>query len=215
MSKLLLLGGTGLVGRAVIGHLKGFDLTLLSRRSVGDLPPGFREIIEPNERWPAAIVGEAPAIVVNCLGTTIKQAGSQEAFRHIDHDLVVAVARAAKTAGAHQCISVSSVGASARSRNFYLRTKGEAEDALAGLAFDRLDIMRPGLLLGQRPGPPRFGESLAMIAAPVTNMLMQGALRRYRAISADCVAKAIVALAGQGGEGTHVHENDAMHRLAD
>lgn len=215
MSKALLMGATGLVGKAVAGQLAGVDLVLLSRRATRELPIGAREIIEPANAWSMAIAAETPAIVINCLGTTIKQAGSQAAFHAVDHDLVLAVATAAKAAGTRQLISVSSVGASVRSSNFYLNTKGATEAGLSALSFDRLDIMRPGLLMGKREGPPRLGESMAMIAAPLTNALLHGGLRRYRSIAAGTVAKAIVALVERAGGGTYVHENDALHRLAD
>ncbi len=215
MSKILIMGATGLVGRTVVERLAGDDLVLLSRRASGGAPTGAREIVEPTEAWPRAVAAEAPAIVINCLGTTIKQAGSQAAFRAVDHDLVLAAATAAKAAGARHMISISSVGASARSSNFYLCTKGKAEEGLSALGFHRLDIMRPGLLTGERQGPLRLGESMAMLAAPLTDALLHGGLRRYRSIAAETVATAIVALVRQGGAGTHVHENDAMHRLAD
>lgn len=211
----MLLGATGLVGKAVAEKLAGGDLVLLLRRAIAGPSPGARTIVEIPDAWPAVIAAEAPAIVINCLGTTIKQTGSQAAFHAVDHDLVLAVASAAKAAGARHMISISSVGASARSRNFYLRTKGEAEEGLFALGFDRLDIMRPGLLTGERQGPPRPGENMAMLAAPLTNALLHGGLRRYRSIAADTVATAIVALVKEGGAGTHMHENDAMHRLAD
>src|SRR5690606_3024257 len=109
----------------------------------------------------------------------------------------------------------SSVGAAAKSGNFYLRTKGETEDDLAALGFDRLDFLRPGLLRGDRPGPQRLGEGLATIAAPLTDALLHGRFRRYRSISGDSVAAAIVALAGQKGSGVYIHENDAIRALAD
>jgi uncharacterized protein YbjT (DUF2867 family) len=149
------------------------------------------------------------------LGTTIKQAGSQAAFRAVDHDLVLAVARAAKAAGARHCISVSSVGASAKSGSFYLRTKGEVEAELRAVGFDRLDMLRPGLLTGQRGGPWRPGESIGMALAPLTDLLMLGSARRYRSVPGASVARAMLRLAELGGSGVHVHEHDAIVQLAD
>lgn len=215
MPDVLIVGSTGLVGRAVIERFGAAPITVLARREVEGLPSHHIERIAPTETWPGIIAAEKPAVLICCLGTTIRQAGSQEAFRAVDHDLILAAARAAKFAGTPHMIAVSSVGAAAKSGNFYLRTKGETEDALRALGFDRLDLIRPGLLRGDRPGPQRLGEGLATIAAPFADALLHGSFRRYRSISGAVVAAAIVALAGQGGSGVHIHENDAIRALAD
>ena len=89
------------------------------------------------------------------------------------------------------------------------------EEALRALNFLRLDLMRPGLLTGDRRGPKRIGEGLAMLAAPLTDALLHGSLRRYRSIPAETVARAIVAAASLAAPGQFVHENDAMQQLAD
>lgn len=215
MSDVLIVGATGMVGRAVIEHFAAQKITILARRALAGAA-AHRDIrVAPTEGWADIIDGERPATLISCLGTTIRQAGSQAAFRAVDHDLVLAVAEAAKRAGTSHMITVSSVGAAAKAGNFYLRTKGEVEDALRGLGFDRLDILRPGLLTGDREGPARLGEGIATIAAPLTNALMHGSLRRYRSIPGDTVAAAIVRLPGQGGAGVHIHENDAICALAD
>lgn len=214
MTELLLIGATGMVGSAVIAEAGDAPLHILARRS----PPGVddsRATIAPPEDWPAAITGLAPRILVSALGTTIAQAGSKPAFRAVDHDLVLAAARAARNAGTRHMITVSSVGASASSSNFYLSTKGQVEDELASLGFDRVDVLRPGLLIGERQGPHRTGEAIAMLLAPLTDALMLGGLRRYRSVRASAVARAILTLAKAGGQGVHVHEHDAIMSLAD
>jgi len=215
MPDALIVGATGLIGRAVIERFGSEPVTVLARRNVEGLAPHHNQLIAPSERWPETIAAEKPAVLICCLGTTIRQAGSQEAFRAVDHDLVLAAASAARRAGTPHLILVSSVGAAAKSGNFYLRTKGQTEDDLRALGFDRLDLIRPGLLRGDRPGPQRLGEGIATIAAPLTDALLHGAFRRYRSISGDTVAAAIVALAGHGGSGVHIHENDAIRALAD
>ncbi|WP_411341312.1 NAD-dependent epimerase/dehydratase family protein [Sphingopyxis sp. J-6] len=215
MPDALIVGATGMVGRSVAEQATAQPLTILARRDTGDFPPQHRLQRAAPDRWPGIIAAERPAILISCLGTTIRQAGSEAAFRAVDHDLVLAVAAAAKEAGTSHMIAVSSVGAAAKSRNFYLRTKGEVEEALRGLGFGRLDILRPGLLTGDRQGPPRLGEGIAMLAAPLTDALMHGSLRRYRSIPGATVAAAIVRLAGAGGSGSYVHENDAIRALAD
>jgi uncharacterized protein YbjT (DUF2867 family) len=214
---MLLIGATGMVGGAVRKRFPDGGLTVLARRAPNDRVVGAAGlIVAPVEGWSAAIAKAKPAVLCSALGTTIRAAGSQDAFRAVDHDLVLSAARAAKAAGARQMIVVSSVGASPKSGNFYLRTKGEVEDGLRALGFDRLDIIRPGLLIGDRQGAARPGEALAMLAAPLTDALMMfGSVRKYRSIRADAVAAAIVTLARTGGTGVHVHEHDAILQLAD
>jgi uncharacterized protein YbjT (DUF2867 family) len=206
---ILLVGATGLVGRGVVEQAGLLKLTPLARRAVEGA------LVAPAEDWPAIIAERRPAVLISCLGTTIRQAGSQAAFRAVDHDLVLACARAAREAGASRMIAVSSVGASARSANFYLRTKGEVEEGLRALGFERLDLLRPGLLTGARDGAPRRGEGLAILAAPLSDALLHGGLRRYRSIPAAVVARAIVRLAARKEPGAHIHENDAIRALAD
>ncbi|MBA3941255.1 MAG: NAD-dependent dehydratase [Sphingopyxis sp.] len=215
MSDPMLVGATGLVGRAVIEHSGGRKLKLLARRDPGDVAAHHARHVAPPEDWAGIIAAECSDTLICCLGTTIRQAGSQAAFRAVDHDLVLAAARAARQGGAQHLIVVSSVGASSGGGNFYLRTKGEVEAELRSLGFARLDILRPGLLTGERNGPPRLGEGLAMVAAPLTNALLHGSLRRYRSIPATKVAKAIMALADRTEPGVYIHENDAIRALAD
>lgn len=225
MDKMLLVGATGMVGSALAAGFDGPGLTLLVRRASGHAAPHIAEIVAAADTWPATIAAIKPVVVFNCLGTTIRQAGSQAAFRAVDHDLVLAVAAAAKAAGARQFISISSVGASAGSGNFYLKTKGEVEAALRALNFDRLDIMRPGLLTGPRGGAWRPGESVGMALAPLTDLLMHGAMRRYRSVPGATVARAMLALAKAGGataggaktggSSVHGHDHDAIVALAD
>ncbi|MGH6653530.1 MAG: NAD-dependent dehydratase [Sphingopyxis sp.] len=215
MSDALLIGATGMVGGAVIAHAGVLSLTILVRRDKDDLPEEHALLVAPPERWADIIAVERPAVLISCLGTTIRQAGSQAAFRAVDHGLILSAAKGARMAGTRHMILVSAVGASANSRNFYLKTKGETEDGLRALGFERLDILRPGLLMGDRAGPKRLGEGIAMVAAPITDALLHGSLRRYRSIPSETVARAIVALAGMTQPGVRIHENDAMRRLAD
>ncbi len=147
------------------------------------------------------------------LGTTLKRAGSREAFLAVDRDLVLRLAAIARDLGAGHAILVSSVGASAQSGNFYLRVKGETERALADLGFERVDVLRPGLLLGER-AEKRTGEAIAKALTPLVNPLLRGPLRRYRGIAADEVAAAAVALMGHREPGRHVYENDGLRALA-
>src|SRR5262249_552133 len=111
------------------------------------------------------------------LGTTIRKAGSQPAFRRVDYDYPLALADHALKFGAKQFVLVSSVGADAKSRNFYLRTKAQLEDALRRLPFKALHIFRPSFLMGKRE-ESRFGESAAIPVAKALQFLLVGRLRR-------------------------------------
>ena len=228
---VLLVGATGMIGRAVMARAVGRDairLHAIARREV-PLPKGARMemLLADPAHWPEAIAASGAAAgadseraasadcIVIALGTTMRAVGgSKAAFRAVDNDLVLACARAAKQAGIRQAIVVSSVGAEAGSRNFYLSVKGETEDALAKLHFARLDLLRPGLLRGHREGPARPGERLAMIASPLLDLALHGKLRRFRSIRATTVADAVLSLAGAKRNGRFVLEHDQLLRAA-
>ena len=216
-TRILLAGATGLVGAGALIELAAMgnaDLHALRRSAHAAMPVGVSDHLADSANWPALVAQIKPDVVISTLGTTMKKAGSQAAFRAVDHDLVLALAKAARQAGARQFISVSSVGASASSSNFYLRTKGEVEEALRALDFERLDILQPGLLVGDRAAEQRFGERLGILLSPLTDMLMIGGLGRYRSIPAAKVSQAIVTLALGGGHGRFIHDNDRIRTLA-
>ncbi|MDG6078733.1 NAD-dependent epimerase/dehydratase family protein [Erythrobacter litoralis] len=216
---ITLVGATGLVGGQVMANCVGREdvrLSAIARRETA-LPPGIRMelfVAEP-DKWHEVIEALRPSAVICALGTTWKKAGEEEdAFREVDERLVLDVAKAAKVNGVERFVAVSSVGADAASKHFYLKVKGEVERELTRIRFPRLDILRPGLLLGARDADRRLGERLAQVAAPVTNLLLHGKYRQYRAIPADTVAKAALALAKRPARGRFVHDNDAILRAA-
>lgn len=217
-TRVVLVGATGLIGRAVMAEAVGrpdIHLVAVARREV-PLPKGARMemLLSDTGHWPDAIAAGRPDAVVIALGTTIKAVGGdRQAFRAVDHDLVLECAAAAKAAGARQVIVVSSVGAQFSSKNFYLSVKGEVEDKLAKLHFDRLDIIRPGLLRGKREGAPRPAEKIGMIFSPLVDLLMLGSLRKYRSAKASDVARVILVLAGTKQRGRVVHQHDEMQRI--
>lgn len=147
-----------------------------------------------------------------CLGTTMKKAGSQDAFRRVDVDAVVAAAEAALAAGARDAFLVSSVGADPAARGFYLRTKGEAEAAVATLPFRSVQIARPSVLTGYRH-ETRPAERLGILLARMLTPLMVRSARRYRPIAAERVARALVAIARDPRAGVHVYESERLARL--
>ena len=153
--QIVLVGATGLIGSTLIQRAVGRDryrLIAIARREA-PLPARARmemRVADPAE-WGTAIAAAGADVIVIALGTTWRASGRNEAvFRATDKDLVLACAQAAKAAGVKHCIIVSSVGAAISSRGLYLRVKGEVEDALAKLKFERLDILRPGLMRGPR-----------------------------------------------------------------
>jgi len=210
-------GATGLIGSLLLSELLASNcysqVVALLRRPVGIQHPRLVEkIIDFSQLDIQAL---PPADDVYCaIGTTIKKAGSQSKFREVDFQYPLNLARAAKSAGAQQFLMVSSVGANVHTRNFYLRTKGELEDVLAGERFEYLHIFRPSILVGprieRRPGE-RFGIVLGKMIAP----LMGGSLRKYRPIAASTVARAMVRASQQDTPGLHIHEFDAICELAD
>ena len=216
--RIVLVGATGLIGTTLIQRAVGRDryrLTAIARREA-PLPTGARMemlVADPAEWGQAIAAADADAIVI-ALGTTWRASGRNEAvFRAADKYLVLACAQAAKAAGVRQCIVVSSVGAAISSRGLYLRVKGAVEDALARLKFERLDILRPGLLRGPRD-ERRPAEKLAMLATPLLDHLLHGGARKYRSVRATAMADAILQLAAEKPRGRFVHEHDAIVRAA-
>lgn len=210
MPRIALIGATGLVGGEIARRIPPADLLLLSRRPSG---LAAREIVAPIDRWREALAGERVEVAISALGTTIAKAGSQSALDRVDRIAVVDFAKAAREAGARRMIVVSAVAANANARTFYSATKGRMEAELAALGFDRLDILRPGLLRGDRPDH-RIAESIAGRLSPLTDRLMRRWWPDYCSIAARDVAAAAVALIAQAGGGRFVHHNDAMVALA-
>lgn len=217
--RIALVGATGLIGRSFIdlAACRGdVRLTAISRREFR-LPPGARMemfVAEP-EQWGEVIEAIRPEVLVCALGTTWRKSGRDEAaFRAVDYDLVLESARAAQAHGVQRLIAVSSSGADAKSKNFYLRVKGEAERDLAKVGFKRLDLLQPGLLRGARDGDRRLVERAGILLSPLIDPFLRGNARRYRSMSARTVAEAALALALRRAAGRFKHDNDAILRAA-
>ncbi|HET9864002.1 MAG TPA: NAD-dependent epimerase/dehydratase family protein [Steroidobacteraceae bacterium] len=214
----LLAGATGLVG----GHLLQALLEApdyarvfaLTRRPFGREHPKLANRIVVYARMSEQLKGLTANDAFCCIGTTLKAAGSQEAFREADVDAVLQFAHAARAAGATRFVVVSSVGANPASGKFYLRTKGEMEQELIGLGFASLDIFQPGLLLGSRR-ESRPLEMLAQLFAPLVNPLLVGSREGYRAIAAETVARGMLGAARRGGRGVYRYTYAAIRQLAE
>ena len=189
----VLAGSTGLVG-GYVKRLAGDGCLALVRRNPG---PGDRLVDYGNLE---ASLGDQlrPQRIYCALGTTIRKAGSQAAFRQVDFEYPMALARWAKLQGCTDFRLVSSVGADSHSSNFYLKTKGELEDALAALNFAQLQIFRPGVLLGHRQ-ESRPGESIGKALSVLLGPLLIGGLAKYRATPAEAVARAMVQAPASNG----------------
>ena len=209
----VIAGSTGLVGSHCLRYLLASpdyrSITSLARRLIGSSDPKLQEQIVSFDK-----LDDLPAAddVFCALGTTIRQAGSQAAFRKVDFEYVVRLAERSLSKGAKTFLVVSSVGANAKSGNFYLRTKGEVEDSLRHLPFQAMHIFRPGLLVGKR-AQSRPGERIAAVLGGVFKFAMVGPLRKYRSLPAAFVAKAMAKAAGSGVSGVHVYHYDEIMRL--
>ena len=202
--RIALIGASGLVGGDIARRLPSATLLLVSRRPTGHTA---RELVLPVERWVEALAAEPVDIAISALGTTIAKAGSRDAFDRIDRR--ADFARAAKAAGARQMIVISAAGADPASRSFYLATKGRMEQEIGLLGFDRFDIVRPGLLRGER-AEHRLGESIAIRLSALTDRLTPARFAGYRSIAATDVAAAVVALCGASGSGRFIHQGAAL-----
>jgi len=209
VTTLMLVGASGLVGGSVLHQA-------LADRRVARLVAPTRRALAPHAKLqnpvvdfdalpPGASWWSVDAVVC-ALGTTIRQAGSQAAFRKVDYELPLAVARLARAQGARAFVLTSSVGADAGSRTFYLRVKGEVEDAIGGCGFPSFTIVRPSMLGGER-AKSRPLERLGMTTMRALAPLIPA---RWRVVSAEAVATALLECAIRAKPGTTVIESEQI-----
>jgi uncharacterized protein YbjT (DUF2867 family) len=213
MLRLMLVGATGAVGRAVLAQA-------LSDRRVAEVVALTRRPLPAAERLLNVVVDfdnlpeQAPwwtvDAVICTLGTTQRAAGSNEKFAAVDRDLPVRIARRARAAGATRFALNSSLGADAGSGNFYLRTKGEAEDAIRELGYPGYTIVRPSLIDAERT-ESRPGERLALtFVRPLSSLIP----RRWRAVTPEAIARALLNAALASSPGSRVIESAELHQPA-
>jgi uncharacterized protein YbjT (DUF2867 family) len=214
---ILLAGASGYVGNLALTQLlDSSDISrvyAITRRPLGREHPRLANRIVQFEQMESQLKGLTCHAALCSLGTTIRQAGSERAFRQVDFDAVLAFARTAKAAQAQRFVVVSSVGADPGSKNFYLRTKGEMEEALLGVGFASLDILQPSLLLGWR-AEIRPLELLGSVFMPLINPFLTGKREPFRAIPARTVAAAMVGLTRSGRRGVQRYTYSAIQALA-
>ena len=213
----LIAGASGLVGgellEALLSDSSVVRVDSLVRRPSGRSGNTLAEHVVDFGNLSAAALALKVDEAYCCLGTTMRAAGSREAFRRVDLDAVVAFGRLAAAAGARSLAVVSSVGADPSARSFYLRTKGEMERALAALGVPSLVIMRPSLLLGERR-ETRWGERAGELGLRLASPLLKGSLARYRPVHARAVARAMIAASRHSAPGVRVVESDEIPSLA-
>lgn len=204
---VLLAGATGLTGEHLLDRLLN-EPTITrvlapTRRPLAEHPRLENPVGEPAQVLPQ-LSGQVD-IAFCCLGTTIKKAGSEAAFRAVDLDLVVAFAKRARELGARHLVVISALGADTKSSIFYNRVKGEMEAALKAQGWPQLTICRPSLLLGERV-EPRLAEQLA---GPLSKLIPG----KYHGIEACQLARAMWRLALEEQDGVRVVESDELRKL--
>lgn len=230
LGRVLIAGATGLVGREALNACL-LDPGVASVRALLRRPMDLDAVLGPlasqapglsaaqRERFEPILVDfqrldrdPAPFCVdtVFCaLGTTIRQAGSQESFRRVDFEAPLQIARLAHAQGARRFMLVSALGASSSSRVFYNRVKGELEDAVSAIGFEQLIIARPSLLEGER-AESRPAEHLGLMLAKAFGFLIP---ESHRPVHVSQVAKALLRAAAEGGAGRRVLTNAQMRAM--
>ncbi len=213
----LVFGATGLIGGYLVKFLLVNDayekVITFGRRAIDiehpklehhlvdfDDPTSFRELISGDDLF-------------CCLGTTMKQAGSKEAFFKVDFIYAYEISKIAKQNGVNQFLLVSSVGADSNSLFFYSKVKGQLEEAIQKIDFWGLHIFRPSVLLGERP-ENRWGEEIAGKIGKFIDSFTGGLLTRYRPIEADVVAKAMINAAQGLKGGIHFYASEFLQELS-
>ena len=220
MESALLVGSTGAVGSQLLRILQQErpyeQVTVLTRTPLGqDLAAGFTNLVIPDfsklEEHAAALAADD---VFCCLGTTIKKAGNRDAFKAVDHDMVLDLARLTQKQGAQRFFCVSAMGANPQSRIFYNQVKGQTEENLKALNLSSLFLFRPSLLIGPRQDF-RPGEQIARILFPVSLILTLGLSWFFRPIQTETVARAMLAQATNTASsvGTRILSSGKMQKF--
>ena len=212
----LLAGATGLIGSKLLPLLLASEryskVIVVGRRALPLTHSKLTQVVTDLDKLHDVRLQLIADDVFCCLGTTMSQAGSNEAFYKVDFLYVVTLAALAAGNFAAQLLVVSSMGADADSRVYYSRVKGEMEAAVRQVPFRAIHIFRPSLLLGER-AQPRLGERVGAVALRLLQPLLRGPLLKYRPVSAAVVAAAMLRAAGEDGGGVRVHLSDELTHM--
>ena len=207
MKTALVAGATGLIGSQLLELLLLDDryekVTAVSRQPIRSSNSKFQNLVADLDTLGQFTEAFAVDDVFCCLGTTMRRAKTKEAFRCVDYDYPVALAKFSKDRGARQFLLVSALGANKNSSIFYNRVKGETEGAIEAAGFESCHILRPSLLLGRRT-EHRAGEDAAKWFYNELGFLIPG---KYKAIESIKVARAMLELARQEKKGSFIHES--------
>jgi uncharacterized protein YbjT (DUF2867 family) len=213
---VVVAGGTGLVGSALVEQLcedpEVERVVCVGRRAHPKVHAKLESrVVASLKDLTVDDIPKDVGVAFCALGTTMKQAGSREAFRDVDERAVLAFARAAKKRGARRFVLVSSIGADARSMTFYLRVKGEVEEAVRAIGFDAAHVLRPSFLDGPRR-EARAGEKIGMAVAHAAVRVL-GTSWRYAPVTDQVVARAMRRVAKDDAPGFFIHESRELHTL--
>lgn len=210
MKTAVVAGATGLVGSQLVKQLAASSIydrvVVLTRRPIDIDLPGCEVRLTDFDHPDAAWDNILSADIFCCLGTTIKKAKTKEAFRKIDYQYPLELARLGKRHGSSRYFLISALGADAGSRVFYNQVKGETEQAICTIGFDAVHIFRPSLLMGDRK-EVRSGEEAAKVFFTWMGFLIP---KRYKGIHAETVAGAMVRAARSDVRGMVIHESAEM-----
>lgn len=209
----LLAGASGLTGGYLLNLLlespEYSTIIAYVRKSSGLTHPKLKEIVVDWETLQEPVAAED---VFCCLGTTIKKAGSQEAFRRVDYNYPLQLAQIQLRGGSQQFLLVSSMGADAKSSIFYSRVKGELENALQSIGYKSLLIFRPSFIAGPRK-ESRTGEKIGLAIFSILSPLFIGPLKKYAPIQAEHIARAMLRTAQKNDQGTKVYDSAVTDEL--
>lgn len=207
MKTAVIAGATGLIGKQLLDMLlqspRYSSVVALTRRPIALKHPGLKNIITDFQHLDEILADIDPNDVFCCLGTTMAKAGSKEKFYEVDFQFPLNLATATHGLGAKQYLLVSAMGADAHSKIYYNRVKGEVENVIREVGFDTLHIFRPSLLLGPR-AEKRIGEDIAKVLYKIFSFAVPP---KYKAISSERIAEAMVAFAARDMQGTFIHES--------
>lgn len=213
MRTALVVGATGAIGKALVYQLiedgNYGKVIVLTRKPLTIKHHKLSVVLVDFDKLAKYSEQMAADDVYCCIGTTIKDAGTKDAFYKIDHDYVLETARICKRNGAHQFILVSAMGANPASAIFYNKVKGEVERDLGFLNFKTLIVVRPSLLLTKRVAF-RFGEWIGQVVMKYTGFIFFGPLKKVKAIPVETVAKAMRHYAKLNLNGTHIYTNEKL-----
>lgn len=209
----LIAGASGLTGGYLLNLLlestEYSTVIAYVRKSSGLTHPKLKEMLVDWETLQEPVAAED---VFCCLGTTIKKAGSQEAFRRVDYNYPLQLAQLQFRGGSQQFLLVSAMGADAKSSIFYSRVKGELENALQSIGYKSLHIFRPSFIAGPRK-ESRPGERIGLAIFSLLSPLFIGPLKKYAPIQAEFIARAMLRTAQKNEQGTKVYDSAVTDEL--